>query len=635
MKKILLLPVIAVVIAGISICSNDASGIAATTISLSSSQPTSTYGFPVNFTATIIPDNGTVPDGETVTFFDGNDTLGTSTTIGGLATLTLSSLPAGDHLITASYDGDANYSSSTSTAIVQTVNQDNTTTSLSSSGSPSFYGQPLTFTTVVSSSTGSVPDGEAVAFLDGNATIGSSNTTGGMAEITISDLTLGNHSITATYAGDANYLPSTSPVALQAITTVQTVTTLSSAANPAPYGQPLAFTAFISTSTGLLPDGETVKFFDGDTVIGTAVTSGNTATFTTSSLSAGTHSISATFTGDADYATSSSEPISQSVEHGTATAISSSPNPSVYGQAVSLTATITPDNGTVPDGETVTFLDSGTVVGAGTTSGNTATVTIAALSIGTHSITATYPGDRIYMASTSPEISQTVNKSSAQIMGTATKCTSISNCSFIMSYSNATGFASTGGTVNFQLPTELKSSSGPYTIQYRASGAIYHVTGQFSATDTNNGKVVTGWTNIFVKQYGHSGRGGGIYYTLVNGSITFNPTNLDATTAAVTCNPSSVPGGQASICTANVNDTLNPSNMPMGTVYFSASNGGIGSFVSSTCNLSSGNCSVEFKTNPEYGSGTTSIYATYDGDGGHYPSNSRTLLYSTASGNND
>jgi hypothetical protein len=220
---------------------------------------------------------------------------------------------------------------------------------------------------------------------------------------------------------------------------------------------------------------------------------------------------------------------------------------------------------------------------------------------------------------------------STQITGTATKCTGFNACTYTIPSSTGNGVASTSYGLSFRLPGELKTTTGgSYSIHYVIVGGIYHITGTFAATDANNGKVVTGSTNVWERIYGHSGRGGGNYYVLVNGTITFNLTNLDGTTTTATCNPSSVPSGSTSICTVTVSDSASAPTVPTGTVTFSASNIYLGSFSSSSCTLSSASCSVSFKTNQEYGGGTTSIYVTYSGDSTHYTSSGRTVLYATA-----
>ncbi|MBB5048945.1 hypothetical protein HNR60_003716 [Rhodopseudomonas rhenobacensis] len=94
-----------------------------------------------------------------------------------------------------------------------------TTTSLSSSRNPSEAGQAVTFTATVNAG-GVTPTG-TVTFNDGGVAIGSAILSGGTAALTTSALTIGTHSITAVFAGNANFAGSTSSPLLQAVNTPQ------------------------------------------------------------------------------------------------------------------------------------------------------------------------------------------------------------------------------------------------------------------------------------------------------------------------------------------------------------------------------------------------------------------------------
>jgi hypothetical protein len=168
----------------------------------------------VTFTATVTWTYGTVPDGETVTFFDGTTTIGTGTTTSGVAKLTTSSLTVATHTIKATYPGDSEFKPSSGT-VKQVLDKYPTTTTLTSSLNPSQFGQAVTFTAQVTS-TGPAPTG-AVKFLDGTTGIGQATPSGGVAKLTKSKLAVGTHSITAHYSGDANSAPSTSPVLNQVV----------------------------------------------------------------------------------------------------------------------------------------------------------------------------------------------------------------------------------------------------------------------------------------------------------------------------------------------------------------------------------------------------------------------------------
>lgn len=186
-------------------------------------------------------------------------------------------------------------------------------------------------------------------------------------------------------------------------TMAATKATLQSLPNPSTYGEAVTFTATISPS---VPDRETVNFYDGGTLIATATTAFSLATFKTTSLVSGSHTITATYPGDADFAASASNAVTQTVNSiGTGTAVSSSLNPANTASTVTFTATVTPS---VPDGETVTFYDGGAAIGTAKTSNSVAVFTPLKLAIGIHSITATYAGDANLAGSTSSPTPQTI-----------------------------------------------------------------------------------------------------------------------------------------------------------------------------------------------------------------------------------
>ncbi|MDV9203095.1 Ig-like domain-containing protein, partial [Streptomyces sp. Wh19] len=114
-----------------------------------------------------------------------------------------------------------------------------------------------------------------------------------------------------------------------------------------------------------------VDFFDGATLLGTGTLSGGVATFTTSTLAIGTHSLTAVYNGSGNFSTSTSPVDTQTVSQAsTATALTSVPDPSVFGEVKTLTATVAavaPGAGT-PTG-TVDFFDGATLLGTGTLSG--------------------------------------------------------------------------------------------------------------------------------------------------------------------------------------------------------------------------------------------------------------------------
>ena len=180
---------------------------------------------------------------------------------------------------------------------------------------------------------------------------------------------------------------------------------LSSSLNPSTYGQAVNFTAVVTPAP---PDGETVTFLKGSTTLGTGTLSGGSASFTTSTLAAGTLTIKATYGGDSTYAGSTSNVVSQVVnEASTATTLVSSPNPSNSGQAVTFTASVAPEySGTVTG--MVAFFYGSTKKTTVALSSGVATYTTASLPIGTDMITATFNGSTSFTSSTSAPVSQVV-----------------------------------------------------------------------------------------------------------------------------------------------------------------------------------------------------------------------------------
>jgi hypothetical protein len=202
-----------------------------------------------------------------------------------------------------------------------------------------------------------------------------------------------------------------------------TTTTLTSAPNPSLLSQSVTFTATV-TPAGTPPSGPTgtVNFelcpttaCSSPTLMGSAAVQANgQATFSTSTFAAGTYIVRATYLGDgatANFSGSTSNTVSQTVnKFGTTTALTSSLNPSTYGQAVTFTGTVTSPSGT-PAGQ-VNFFDGLTPIGSSTLIGGQATLTTSSLIVGSHPITAVYAGSATHLSSTSPVVSQTVNYTS-------------------------------------------------------------------------------------------------------------------------------------------------------------------------------------------------------------------------------
>src|SRR5438477_1555308 len=181
----------------------------------------SVSGQAITLTATVVavaPAAGT-PSG-TVTFFDGATNLGSAALdASGQATLNIASLSVGSHNLSASYSGDANFNSSSSATLTQTVNQASSSTSLVSSANPSLSGHSITgpaTVTAAAPATGT-PSG-TVTFFDGATNLSSAALdASGQATLNIASLSVGSHSVTISYSGDGNLNPSISATLTQTV----------------------------------------------------------------------------------------------------------------------------------------------------------------------------------------------------------------------------------------------------------------------------------------------------------------------------------------------------------------------------------------------------------------------------------
>ena len=378
------------------------------------------------FTAAVTNTGGPGPTpAGTVTFTDttyavvGGVVQATTTTLAanmpldgtGHASYTSSTLTADKHFITVQYSGDSNFSAGSS-SLVQYIHPSASSTALAATPNPSNAGQSVTFTatvTAVPPGTGT-PTGQ-VTFQKGNTLLAQVPlNSSGVASFSISTLATGNNTITAIYASDSIFASSSGSV-VQVVQHFATTTTVTSSLNPSVYSQPVTFTATV-TSSGGVPTG-TVTFKNGSTTLGTSNLDGaGHATFTTSTLGAGSNSITAAYNGDSQFNISVSSTLTQTVnKDATTTTVISSLNPSRKGQSVTFTATVVASApGTAIPGGTVTFKDGSRTLGSSTLNASgQATLSISNLNKGNHSITAVYGGNSNFLTSTSPVLTQTVN----------------------------------------------------------------------------------------------------------------------------------------------------------------------------------------------------------------------------------
>jgi hypothetical protein len=293
------------------------------------------------------------------------------------------------------------------TQVISTVTLTPTTTMLGTSSASVNIGTSVTFTATVAPTTGNGTPTGSVTFVDGSTTLGTITLSAGVATYMTSSLAAGSHSIVAQYGGDSTYASSNSGSLTEVVLT-PTTTTLGTSNASVNVGTSVTFTAKVAPSAGNGTPSGTVIFVDGSTTLGPGTLSGGMATYMTSSLTAGSHSIIAQYGGDSTYAASNSGSLTQIVLTPTTTALGTSNASANLGSAITFTAKVAPTTGNGTPTGTVTFVDGSTTLGPGTLSGGVATYMTSSLAAGSHSIVAQYGGDSTYAASNSGSLTQMV-----------------------------------------------------------------------------------------------------------------------------------------------------------------------------------------------------------------------------------
>jgi hypothetical protein len=272
----------------------------------------STTGYTANFnTAYLLTTAASPVNGGTVT-----PTSGTYYTANTVVTLTAK---AKSGYVFSGWSGNvANALSATTTVTMSTpqvvsanfVQTTTTVTVVASSLNPSIYGQSVILTATVTSSNGTTATGN-VTFDNGTKSLGTATLSGGVAAITTSTLPVGTLTITASYDGDTTHLKSKSSALTQVVDQATSTTVIVSSVNPSKTGQAVKFTATVTSPT-TTPTGS-VTFMDGSTALETRSLARGEASYSTSTLSAGAHNITAVYVGNADCATSTSAVLLQTV----------------------------------------------------------------------------------------------------------------------------------------------------------------------------------------------------------------------------------------------------------------------------------------------------------------------------------
>jgi hypothetical protein len=383
---------------------------------------------------------------------------------------------------------------------------------VTSSANPSIFGQSVTFTaTVTDTGNGTAPPTGSVQFyfdgaacggllpLSGAADTGSASVTLAVSSpLCTTTLTVNGspHTVKAVYSNtDGNFNGSSGTLG-QTVNPAPTSTSVSSSANPSIFGQSVTFTATVANTAGAsistaTPTGSVQFSIDG-APFGAAVplsgsgarASGNSGATATLMVHGSPHTVKAVYSNADGNFNGSSGTLGQTVNPApTSTSVSSSANPSIFGQSVTFTATVANTAGAAISSATPTgsvqFMDGATPLGtAQIVSGlGTATLTTNALAAGTHPITANYSNsDGNFLSGTSASVNQLVQDFSMTVTPSAQTISSGHQAIYTITITPISGLA---GAIAFSCsgtPPNSTCSVSPSTANLQGSAVASTVT---------------------------------------------------------------------------------------------------------------------------------------------------------------
>ncbi|MBK9711279.1 MAG: Ig-like domain repeat protein [Kouleothrix sp.] len=507
-----------------------------------------------------------------VTVSDGTQSC-TATVAAGQCSITFAS--AGARTLTATYAGDGNFTTSTSAGAAHTVNKADTTTTITSdTPDPSNVGQSVTVSyTVAANAPGAGTTTGNVTVSDG---VDSCSATVATGQCSITLTTAGSRTLTATYAGDANYNSSSSAGAPHNVISPATTTTITAdTPDPSVVGQSVTIN-YTVTAAGGTPSGNVTVSDGTQSCTGTVAAGQCSIAF----ASIGARTLTATYLGDGTFTTSTSASVAHQVDQAdtTTTITSDTPDPSVVGQSVTVNYTVAasaPGAGTPTGNVTVSDgVDSCTATVA------TGQCAITLTTAGARTLTATYAGDANFTSSTSADAPHSVISPVTTTTITAdTPDPSVVGQSVTINYT----VTAVGGTPSGNVTV----SDGTQSCTGTVAG------GQCSITFASIGARTLTATYL----------GDGTFTTSTSASVAHTVNKADTTTTITSDNPDPSTVGQAVTVQYSVSVNAPGAGTPTGNVTVSDGT------VSCTATVVAGQCNITFTS-----AGAKSLTATYAGD---------------------
>jgi hypothetical protein len=453
-----------------------------TTMTEAASPPSIGYGSQDTLSVTGLPGGAT----GVVTFTSGGSTLCTAT-LPATSCQTATTLVPGTYPVTATYPGDSNYNGTTATGASFTVTRATPTFTESAAPSSVAYGTADTLSDngLAANATGTV------TFTSGGATLCVAVLPATSCG-TSSTLAPGTYPVTATYSGDSNYNGATATGASFTVTKADIAMTESAAPSTIPYGaqDTLSVAGLPGDATG------TVTFTSGGSPLCTTVLPANSCQ-TSATLAPGTYPVTATYSGDVNYHSTTATSASFTVTKADPTFTeSAAPSTVPYGTADTVSAAGLPGDAS----GTVTFTSGGTTLCVAALPAISCQ-TSSTLDPATYPVTATYSGDSDYDPGIATGASFAVVQSNTAMVESASPASISFGSQDTLSVTGLPGDAT--GTVTFTsggatLCTAELPATSCLTATTLVPGA-YPVTATYSGDSNYNGSSVSGATFTVTK----------------------------------------------------------------------------------------------------------------------------------------
>ena len=311
--------------------------VGTTTTAISESPSPALPGQALTLLASVSPVVGSGSPSGTVTFTDGSTPLCTAVLTAGSGSCSTTPSFTGTNTLTGTYSGDSDFASSSGSE-TESIGAASITTVMVAPSSVQWR-QWVSYTASVAAAAGSGTPTGTVTFSDGSTALCIATLAGGTATCSSFDAPGGVGTVVGSYSGDSNFTGSsgTSPLSVYGAGSFTNVSVDPSSVSE---GQQVTYTATVVPSSGTNTPTGSVGFTSGTTLLCVATLVGGTGSCESSDAALGVDDVVGTYSGDADFTTSSG---SATIEVGaTTTSVSTSPTSLGGGTAATYSATVTP-----------------------------------------------------------------------------------------------------------------------------------------------------------------------------------------------------------------------------------------------------------------------------------------------------